>query len=399
VCGNRPSRARSKSMIPRSARGRADPSLDALRFTFSHWSRHKRLTAATAFAMMAMTLVEVATPVFAGRLVEAIAEHGPNSLAAALDALTWLIGLAGGAIVIRHLGFIGITALTTRTMAAIGAEAFARVQRFSTDWHANNFAGSTVRKVSRGMWALDLLGDTLMVALLPSLVVLLGSTALLAWQWPVMGLAILAGAMLYVALTVGLSLAYVAPAARLANLWDTRVGGALADAISCNAVVKAFGAEEREDGRLVQMLGRWRQRTRRVWQRGTNAGTAQQTMLLGLRAIILGGVVWLWVQGRAGPGEVAFVLGTYALVHGYLRDIGMHIHNLQRSINDMEDLVALGREPFGVLDRRGAKPLEVRQGRIAFDRVTFHYSGHSEALYRHLSITIAAGERVGLVGR
>jgi ATP-binding cassette subfamily B protein len=32
---------------------------------------------------------------------------------------------------------------------------FHRVQRFSTDWHANSFAGSTVRKITRGMWALD----------------------------------------------------------------------------------------------------------------------------------------------------------------------------------------------------------------------------------------------------
>jgi hypothetical protein len=50
-----------------------------------------------------------------------------------------------------------------------------RVQRFSTDWHANSFAGSTVRKVTRGMWALDLLNDTILMALLPSLAVLLGS--------------------------------------------------------------------------------------------------------------------------------------------------------------------------------------------------------------------------------
>ena len=49
-------------------------------------------------------------------------------------------------------------------------------------------------------------------------------------------------------LALALSLFYVAPSARLANQWDTKMGGALADAISCNAVVKAFGAETREEG-------------------------------------------------------------------------------------------------------------------------------------------------------
>ena len=56
---------------------------------------------------------------------------------------------------------------------------------------------------------------------------------------------------LYIALAVACTLGYVAPAARLSNRWDTRIGGALADAIGCNAVVKAFGAEAREDARLA----------------------------------------------------------------------------------------------------------------------------------------------------
>ena len=61
------------------------------------------------------------------------------------------------------------------------------MQRFSTEWHANTFAGSIVRKISRGMWAMDLLNDTLLIALLPSVVVLLGSTVLLGLRWPAMG--------------------------------------------------------------------------------------------------------------------------------------------------------------------------------------------------------------------
>ncbi len=70
-------------------------------------------------------------------------------------------------------------------MADISRDAFARVQRFSTDWHANTFAGSTVRKVTRGMWAVDMLNDTLMMSLFPSFVVLIGSMVILGLHWPV----------------------------------------------------------------------------------------------------------------------------------------------------------------------------------------------------------------------
>jgi hypothetical protein len=41
-----------------------------------------------------------------------------------------------------------------------------------------------VRKITRGMWALDLLNDTILMALLPSLGVLLGSVILLGLSSP-----------------------------------------------------------------------------------------------------------------------------------------------------------------------------------------------------------------------
>ncbi|MCE3519425.1 ABC transporter ATP-binding protein, partial [Escherichia coli] len=139
-----------------------------------------------------------------------------------------------------------IVKLTLKMMSEIASGAFFRVQRFSTDWHANSFAGSTVRKITRGMWALDLLNDTLLVALFPSVVMLVGSTVLMAWYWPMMGVIIGLGSLVFVGVTVAMSLGYVAPMASLANRWDTKLGGSLADAVSCNMVVKGFGAEKRE---------------------------------------------------------------------------------------------------------------------------------------------------------
>ena len=119
-------------------------------------------------------------------------------------------------------------------MSEVARETFWRVQRFSTDWHANSFAGATVRKLSRGMWAFDMLNDTVLMALWPSLVVLVGATFLFGWHWPLMGLAVGVGTVLYVLVTVKLSLDYVTPATRRSNAWDSRLGGALADAVSCN---------------------------------------------------------------------------------------------------------------------------------------------------------------------
>ena len=79
---------------------------------------------------------------------------------------------------------------------------------------------------------------------------LAGSAIVLGLRWPAMGLLLAVGAALYLLVAVTVSVRWVAPASQLSNRWDTRVGGVLADAITCNPVVKAFGAEAREDARL-----------------------------------------------------------------------------------------------------------------------------------------------------
>lgn len=316
----------------------------------------------------------------------------------AIHALIALLSLGALALVSRQVTFYVLTDFALKIMSDMAASAFRKLQRFSTDWHANAFAGSTVRKVTRGMWALDLLNDTLIIALLPSLLMLVGSVVLLAWFWPLMGLMVAIGSVLYIACTIVISLGFVAPAATLANSWDTRMGGALADSMSCNAVVKAFGAEAREDERLAMVVNKWRSRTRRTWLIGTLNGFIQGTNLLVMRGVIIAFALYLWTRGQATAGDITFVLTAFFMLQGYLRDVGMHIRNLQRSVNDMEELVDIEAQSYGIADKPGAPAIRIGNGEITFNHVTFHYGRHEAALYRDFSVRIEAGERVGLVG-
>jgi ATP-binding cassette subfamily B protein len=372
-----------------------------LPFVFRHWLRQPARAIAVAAGLLGAIVADLFMPVFSGRLVDAVAAGAsdPAARRTAIIAFSAIVALGLSSMLLRLIGIQAIVPFTLRMMSEIAREAFARVQRFSTDWHANSFAGSTVRKVTRGMWALDLLNDTLLMALAPSLAVLLGSMILLGCYWPSLGLVMAAGAVVYVAMTIVFTTRIIAPAARISNAWDTKVGGTLADALTCNAVVKSFGAENREDDGLARVIGRWRLRTSRTWQRYNLTSIAQLAVLLGIRCAVIGGSILLWIAGKASPGDIAYVLTSYYIMHGYLRDLGMHLNNLQRSVNDMEELVAIHDEAIGIADAPGAKPIRIAEGRIVFDRVTFHYRGHDKPLYDGLSIEIGAGERIGLVGR
>jgi ATP-binding cassette subfamily B protein len=388
--------------VTRDSNRRAGAFRVVLAFLWHHWWRHPVLPLAVFSALLVAVAADVLVPVFAGRLVDAVARAEETGRDVALDAaLGALAALAVSGLLVlagRIAGILGIITLTLRVMAAVGGEAFQRVQRFSADWHADSFAGATVRRISRGMWAIDLLDDTILIALLPSFLVLIGATLLLGWQWPMMGVLVAASSLFYVALTAALSLRWIAPAARLSNLWDTRVGGAMADVIGANAVVKAFGAEAREDGRLGALMAKWRRRTARTWLRGTAAEALLILTLLLLRIAIVGTALLLWWKGRVDAGDLATILTMFFMVQGYLRDIGFHISNLQRGVNEMEELVRLHETPLGVEDLPEARPLAVTRGEIAFERVTFHYGGHKTPLYRDLDLRIRSGESVGLVG-
>jgi ATP-binding cassette, subfamily B, bacterial len=258
-------------------------------FLFRHWRREAAMVSGVALSMAVATVADLFLPVFSGRLVDAIVPHGAvreQALHTAVQAIAIMAGLGIVLMAGRYAAMVGITRLTLRLMSRFASDAFWRVQRFATDWHANTFAGSIVRRITRGMWAVDLMDDTLLLALLPALLVLTGASLLLGVRWPSMGLIVAAGAMAYITISVSLSLGFVAPAARLSNAQDTKVGGAIADAITCNPVVKSFGAETREDLRLARVLDKWSRRTFRTWVLGTRSGTLQLTVLLVLRAVV-----------------------------------------------------------------------------------------------------------------
>ncbi len=353
-------------------RDRAAPFRDVLAFSLRHWSRQKPVVILIAVGVMLMTAADVLLPVYVGRLIDALApvmQAGETAdrgaaMREAIHALAAMVGLGALMLVTRHLAFMGIVHMTLRQMVDVAREAFWKVQRFAAEWHANTFAGSIVRKVTRGMWAIDMLNDTLLLALLPSLVVLVGTTALLGYYWPLMGLLVTAGGVVFIGMTAFMSIGYIGPAARLSNQWDTKTGGALADAVTCNPVVKSFGAELREDDRLSSVLAKWRKRTFRTWMRHTYSSSGQILALIILRTAVIGLALQLWWTGQASAGDVAYVMTAYVVIQGYLRDIGMYIRDLQKAVNDMEELVEIHAQPLGIDDKPGAQPIAIRDGRI-----------------------------------
>ncbi len=371
-----------------------------LGFAWSHWRRYPLSLVAIAITLSITMVAQVFLPVFAGRIIDSLSGDAANQqqFHAAMLAFAGFISLAVVDRVSYHTGIRVWIHLATAIMERLVRDAFFRVQQFSTDWHANNFAGATVRKITRGMWAFDDLGDMLYFGLIPAFLVVVGLTVMLSLHWPLIGLTLAIALVVYIAASAALAAYYVAPVNRKAVNHDSVLGASLADAITCNAVVKAFAAERREERRFSDVTDRWRHLMRHSWRRHENMDAVQSLLLISMQTSLIGLVLWFWSRDDATPGQVTLVITSFFLINGYIRDLGNHLRTLQQAVNDMEDIVAFDAAPLGVQDLPGATDLQPGKGEITFEDVDFTYANQTEALYRDFSLRIRAGERIALVG-
>src|SRR5690606_31403596 len=78
--------------------------------------------------------------------------------------------------------------------------------------------------------------------------------------------------------------------------------------------------------------------------------------------------------------------------------ISHSIKNLYEALADANEMTQILLTPHEIQDQPDAGQLKVRDGRIEFDRVSFHYQAGSQII-RNLSLTVRSGEKIALVGK
>jgi ATP-binding cassette subfamily B protein len=365
-------------------------------FIAGYWLRRRWLLVGSGGMVLLAMACELALPWAARELV--------NAVTIARDAgnvwIAWalFVGAYLAFAISRNVGFRFWNPLAARNMQEMANEGFRRVQSFSADWHADAFAGATVRRLSRAMWGYDSVSDAVVIWLGPALLLLAGQSLLIGLQWPVVGAMCMIVVLTFLWLNLWLVKVWVRPSNLRSNALDSRIGGALADAISANPTVKGFGAEAREEERFGELTAQWAAAVQITWGRFMDIWLLQNLLTMLLQAVMTGTLVWLWTQGRATPGDIAFGITTFMQMNGYLRNIGENVRMMQKGLDDVEDVANYARMVPQVADAADARPFVGGEGEIVFDHVTFRYKSAETPLYDGFNLTIAPGERVALVG-
>jgi len=369
-----------------------------LAFVARQWMRRPAWFAASAGLMLLAVLCDLTAPWMADGLITAVSRPPEQGVDQAWRAWGAFAGVYLVLLVFRNAGFLSWNPFAARNMENLVNEVFERVQSFSSDWHADTFAGATVRRVSRAMWGYDGISDQVVLWLGPSTLVLFGLSISMLLHWPVVGAFALTMVVIYIAVSLSMAQFWIRPANLKSAAMDSEIGAVLADAITSNATVKAFGAEKREAARFAKTAHGWRLAATKSWNRSVMTGTTLNVLTLILQAGLTGLLVRLWSKHQAQAGDVAFAITAFMLMTGYLRNFGENVRNMQKGLDDTEAAAGYMRMAPQVADKPGADAFRRGRGEIVFDRVTFKYKGQEEALYEHFTLAIKAGERVALVG-
>ena len=170
------------------------------------------------------------------------------------------------------------------------------------------------------------------------------------------------------------------------------------DSLLGERVVKAFGVEEREKVKFTkgnqefQDIKKLTYKTMAAFQASTRLFDGLMYLL-----VVLGGGLFV-IRGAISPGDlVAYVMYVSTLI-ATIRRIVEFAEQFQRGMTGIERFFEIMDAPIEIQDAEDAVPLQMKEGSIDFKKVSFEYPDDHNHVLKDLSLHVAPGERVALVG-
>ena len=170
------------------------------------------------------------------------------------------------------------------------------------------------------------------------------------------------------------------------------------DSLLGQRVVKAFAAEDLEREKFEQGNRAFEAiKTKGYYAMAAfNTSTRLFDGLMYLVVILAGGL--FLVYGAITPGDlVAYVLYVSTLI-ATIRRIVEFAEQFQRGMTGIERFAEIMDTPIAIADAPDAKTLQVTQGGIELQDVSFEYPDDHNKVLHHVNLTIHPGESLALVG-
>lgn len=173
--------------------------------------------------------------------------------------------------------------------------------------------------------------------------------------------------------------------------------GRIVDAYANINTVKLFAHTGREAGYAKLAMREFMTTVYRQMRLVTKIDVTNDSLNMTLVASTCLLALWLWTQDQMTVGAVAAATAMTLRLNGMAHWVMWELTGLFEQVGTVRDGINMLSKPNDVLDAPDAQPLDVQNGAIAFDNITFEY-GDGRAVIHDLNLHLKPGEKVGLVG-
>ncbi|MDB5878303.1 MAG: transporter related protein [Variovorax sp.] len=311
----------------------------------------------------------------------------------------WSLGLFISLIALESVfwrlsGWLGCRAVVA-TGVSVRLDMFRHLSGHSLDYFADHMAGSLGNRVTATAGAAGSILSTLIWKILPPCVDFIGAVIVLStidWR---MALTLI-GFVCMVAAILAVFGKRARPLQQLYARQAAQVGGELVDVVANIWTVQAFSARRREYERLRSAFEVEAHTQRRSWLYLEKARALHDLCLWLMAGSMLVWAVEGWREGAMMAGDVVVISAlTFRILHGS-RDLALSLVDASQQfgvITEMLDVVAVPHQ----ISYHDAEPLRPGAGGIVLEGVDYAYP-NACPVFSGLSLTIAPGQRVGVVG-
>ncbi len=270
----------------------------------------------------------------------------------------------------------------------------------SYEFHSKSFSGALVSQATKLSQAYVSFIDTVFLTGLRWIVVVFASSITL-YFYDVR----LASIMLTTALAGIFATTYMVrkryPLQKSATIKASNQNAYLADMITNAITIKTFSTEKYEQKQYDRLLGETATAYRKAWLKQVDANNVTLAMVSVMNIAILTYGIYAIQHGIIQTG-VFIAAQLYAVrLSGAFWDASSMIRAFERVFADSHEMIENLEQTPALLDKPGAKQLELDSGELDFKNVTFHYSDVSSKnnVLKNFNLKIKSGEKIGLVGR
>ena len=363
------------------------------------WRYRWRVGIALAF-MLAAKLANVGVPLLLKDLVDGLAIKPGDSAALLVVPLGLIVAyglLRLSTSLFTELRELVFAKATEGTARSLSLQVFRHLHALSLRFHLERQTGGMTRDIERGTRAVHSLISYSLYSIVPTLIEVGLVLTLLAVKFDAAFAWItLAALALYITFTVNVT-EWRTTFRRQMNELDSAAHTRAVDSLLNYETVKYFNNEEFEARRYDENLERLRRASLKSQSTLSLLNTGQQLII----AVALVAMLW-----RATEGVVAgrMTLGDLVMINAFmiqlyipLNFLGVIYREIKQALTDLDKLFGLLSRHREIADAPDAAPLQVRDGAVRFDDVSFAYDPARPILHG-VSFEIPPGKTVAVVG-